>query len=130
MLKENIIQEKSFRFSISIIRLYKQLCANHEFDIARQILRSGTSIGANIEESIGVQSKKDFLSKINIALKKVRETNYWIKLLDDSNILPAEFEYLKADSLEIVTIISSIVKTLKKQLKTIEDQFFIFHFSF
>jgi four helix bundle protein len=116
-LKDNIIQDKAFKFAINIIKLYKTLCANHEFDIARQLLRSGTSIGANIEESIGAQSKRDFLSKMNIALKESRETNYWIKLLDATDLLPAEFEFLKKDCLEIISISSSIVKTLKEQLK-------------
>ncbi len=117
MKKQNIIQEKSFKFAIEIINLYKVLKAKQEYDLARQILRSGTSIGANIEESIAAQSKKDFLSKVSIALKEARETNYWLKLLGESKLLPTQFFFLKNDSIELITIMSSIVKTVKEQLK-------------
>ncbi|RLD73133.1 MAG: four helix bundle protein [Bacteroidetes bacterium] len=117
MKKQNVIQEKSFKFAIEIIKLYKVLKSQHEYDLARQVLRSGTSIGANIEESIAAQSKKDFLSKVSISLKEARETNYWLRLLDVSELLPIEFSFLKNNSLELITIMSSIVKTLKEQLK-------------
>ena len=116
-MKQNIIQDKSFKFAIKIIELYKVLKAKQEFDLARQILRSGTSIGANIEESIAAQSKKDFLSKISISLKEARETYYWLKLLDATELLPTKFSFLKDDCNELITIMSSIVKTLKEQMK-------------
>lgn len=116
-MKENVIQEKSFRFAIGIIKLYKELYKRHEFDIGRQLLRSGTSVGANIEEAIAAQSKRDFLSKINIALKEARETQYWLKLLDSTDLLPTDYRYLKDDSRELISLSSSIVKTLKIKLK-------------
>ncbi len=116
MQKENLIQEKTFQFSLDIIKLYQYLKENKEYDIARQVLRSGTSIGSNIEEAIGAQSKKDFLSKNNISLKEARETYYWLRLLNESDILPTEFKFLLDDNLSIINILSSIVKTLKKQL--------------
>jgi four helix bundle protein len=83
-MRDNVIQEKSYIFAIRIVRLYKYLIKQQkEFVLAKQILRSGTSIGANIEEAIGGQSKKDFLSKLSIAYKEARETNYWLRILKD-----------------------------------------------
>ena len=80
-MKENIIQQKSYLFAIKIIELYKHLIGTKkEFVLSRQLLRSGTSIGANIEEALGGQSKKDFISKISIAYKEARETKYWLSL--------------------------------------------------
>ena len=81
-MKENIIQTKSFAFAIRIVNAYKYLQSEKkEFVLSKQMLRSGTSIGANVEEAIGGQSKKDFIAKISIAYKEARETKYWIKLL-------------------------------------------------
>ena len=116
MQKENLIQEKSFQFSLNIIKLYRYLKEVQEYEIAKQVLRSGTSIGANIEEAIAAQSKKDFLSKNNISLKEARETYYWLRLLKESKLLPYEFKFLLDDNLSIINILSSIVKTMKKQL--------------
>jgi len=80
--KENILVDKSYSFALRIIKLYKYLCENKkEFVLGKQVLRSGTSIGANIEEACGGQSRKDFYAKINIAHKECRETNYWLRLL-------------------------------------------------
>ena len=85
MKKDNIVQKKSYVFALRIINLYKFLKSErNEYDLSRQILKSGTSIGANIEEAIGAQSKKDFISKLSIAYKEARETHYWIRLLRDS----------------------------------------------
>lgn len=84
-MKENIILTKSYNFALRIVILYKELCENKkEFVLSKQLLRSGTSIGANLEETMGGQSKKDFLAKITIAYKEARETHYWIRLLIDS----------------------------------------------
>jgi len=115
-MKDNLIQKKSFEFSLNIIKLYKGLKAKQEYDIARQLLRSGTSIGANIEESIGAQSKRDFLAKISISLKESRETYYWLRLLKQSDMLDSKYFFLLDDNLSIINIISSIVKTMKEQL--------------
>ena len=85
-MNKNIVKEKSYHFALSIIKLCHKLKNNREFELANQLLRSGTSIGANIEEAIAGQSRKDFISKMSIALKEARETNYWLRLLRDSNI--------------------------------------------
>ncbi|MCB0479761.1 MAG: four helix bundle protein, partial [Crocinitomicaceae bacterium] len=90
-MKENIIQQKSFAFAIRTVNAYKYLQSEKkEFVLSKQLLRSGTSIGANIEEATGGQSKKDFIAKMSIAYKEARETKYWIKLL-------AATEYLESD---------------------------------
>ncbi len=116
MRTNNIIQEKSFKFAIRIVNLYKHLCEEKkEFVLSKQVLRSGTSIGTNIEEAIGRQSEKDFLSKISIAYKEARETLYWLRLLLATNYLNQE----QADSLigdidEICKILGKIEITIKK----------------
>jgi four helix bundle protein len=116
-MKENIIQHKSFQFAIRIINLYKYLTnEKKEFVLSKQILRCGTSIGANIEESIGGQSERDFLSKISIAYKEARETLYWLKLLKETDyIKKEEFESLFYDAEEICKIIGSIQISIKKK---------------
>jgi len=87
-MEDNIIQQKSYAFSVRIVNLYKYLVEDRKaYDIGRQILRSGTSIGANIEEGVGGQSKADFVSKMNIAYKEARETSYWIRLLRDTDYI-------------------------------------------
>jgi len=89
MKEENVIQQKSYAFALRIIQLYRYLAQEKkEFVLAKQILRSGTAIGANVEEAIGAQSKKDFLSKMAIAYKEARETKYWLRLLKDTKYLP------------------------------------------
>ncbi len=81
-MKNNIIQRKSYDFAIRIVRIYKYLCEEKkEYTLSKQLLRSGTSIGANVEEAIGGQSEKDFFAKLTIAYKEARETKYWIRLL-------------------------------------------------
>ena len=114
-MRDNVIQEKSYIFAIRIVRLYKYLIKQQkEFVLAKQILRSGTSIGANIEEAIGGQSKKDFLSKLSIAYKEARETNYWLRILKDSGYLKLkEFESIFFDLEEIQKLLTTIIKTTK-----------------
>ena len=114
-MKKNIIQEKSFCFALRIVKLYKYLKDNKkEYVLSKQLLRSGTSIGANIEEAIGGQSKNDFVSKISIAYKESRETLYWIKLLKESGYLNLkQAESIINDCEEIIKIITKIQKTMK-----------------
>ena len=114
-MKKNIIQEKSFCFALRIIKLYKYLKDNkNEYVLSKQLSRSGTSIGSNIEESIGGQSKNDFVSKISVAYKESRETLYWLKLLKASNYLnQKQSESLINDCEEIIRIITKIQKTMK-----------------
>ncbi len=115
MKKENVIQSKSYNFALKIIQLYKFLSQEKkEFVLGKQILRAGTSIGANIEESVGAQSKKDFLSKVSIAYKEARETKYWICLLRDTKILSIEqAKGLLNDCEELLKIMGKIQTTIK-----------------
>lgn len=115
MKKENIIQTKSYAFAIRIIKVYKHLCENKkEFTLSKQLLKSGTSIGANIEEAIGGQSTKDFYAKLCISYKEARETKYWVRLLTDTNFLSKdESESLLTDIEEILKILGSILKTIR-----------------
>lgn len=116
-MKENIIQNKSYKFAIRTVNLYKYLVKEKkEFVLSKQILRSGTSIGANVEEALGGQSKKDFLNKMSIAYKETRETGYWLKLLKDSNILAENHFYsIYQDLEEIIKIFTKIQKTTRNQ---------------
>jgi four helix bundle protein len=116
-MKENIIQQKSFAFAIRIVELFKYLQSEKkEFVLSKQILRSGTSIGANIEESIGGASDKDFLHKLTISYKEARETIYWLKLLHATQYLTdKEFESLHKDAEEICKILAKIQLTLKSR---------------
>ena len=115
MKSENIVQQKSYDFALKIIQLNKLLIAtSHEYEIARQILKSGTSIGANAEEAIGAQSRRDFKAKLSISYKEARETHYWLRLLRDSKIIENKIsEPLLKDCNELLKIIGSIIKTLK-----------------
>lgn len=93
MKADNIIAQKSFDFALAIIKLYTHLKQNNEFIISKQILRSGTSIGANIEEAIAAQSKRDFISKMAIASKEAGETKYWLRLLSESQIVKINVDF-------------------------------------
>lgn len=111
MKKENIILERSFDFALSIITLYQQLVLNKEYVLSKQLLRSGTSIGANIEEATAAISKKDFISKMSIASKEARETRYWLMLLQRSQIIKFDFNVYINEINQIVNILTAIVKT-------------------
>jgi len=114
-MKENIIKEKSYAFALEIIETYKKLGNKKEFILSKQLVRSGTSIGANIEEAIGAQSKKDFISKISISYKEARETHYWLNLLTDSNFLnKTESDKLIKDCEELLKIIGAIQRSSKE----------------
>ena len=116
---DNLVREKSFDFALLIIDCYKFLTNKNEYVLSKQLLKSGTSIGANIEEAQAAQSLKDFLSKMSIASKEARETLYWLKLLDSSNYLRG---YPKTDKLfeeinSIINILTKIVKTVSSSIK-------------
>ena len=115
-MKENIIQQKSFAFAIRIVNAFKYLQSDKkEFVLSKQLIRSGTSIGANVEEAIGGQSKKDFISKISIAYKEARETKYWLRLLEATNHLEEkEVKALLDDVEELCKILSSILVSSKQ----------------
>lgn len=111
MKTDNKILEMSFDFSLQIIELYKILLEKREFVLSKQLLKSGTSIGANVEEATAAQSKNDFISKMAIASKEARETRYWLRLLDQSKLVPLDYSpYLNAIE-HIINIITKIVKT-------------------
>ena len=117
MKQGNVVQEKSFAFAVRIVKLYRYLCEEKkEYVLSKQILRSGTSIGANIEESIGGQSEKDFFTKLSIAYKEARETVYWLKLLATTDYLTEEqANSLLDDAKEICKIIGKIQTTIKNR---------------
>lgn len=110
---ENILLIKSYAFALRIIQFHRYLRDDKkEYELAKQLLRSGTSIGANAEEAVGGISKKDFIAKIGIAYKEARETKYWLRLLKDSNLLESEIKSsLILDVEELLRITGSIIKT-------------------
>jgi four helix bundle protein len=110
-MEENIIKDKSFKFALKIIELYKYLHVEKEYVVSKQILKSGTSIGANVNESISAQSRKDFISKMSIANKEARETKYWLLLLNESQLVKYDYSSYLNDIEEIIKILTSIVKT-------------------
>lgn len=118
MKTDNVIVDKSKAFALRIIRLYKYLTeTKKEFILSKQLLRSGTSIGANVKEGIRGQSKADFYAKMNIALKEVSETEYWLELLHESDYLTdqeKDFESLYQECQEVLRILMSITKTQNK----------------
>lgn len=120
MTRDNIIQKKSYEFAIRVVNAYKFLSNEQkEFVLSKQLLKSGTSVGANIEEAIGAQSDKDFLHKFSIAYKEARESLYWIKLLNSTEFLNDEVaKSLISEVTEILKIISKIQVTTKAKLNS------------
>lgn len=117
---ESIIAKKAYAFAIDVIKLYKKLIADKkEFVLSKQLLRSGTSIGANINEAVSGQSKRDFVHKLSIALKEARETFYWLNLLKDSDFIDqVTFDDIEKKCSEIIKILSSIILTTKEKYFT------------
>ena len=118
-MKENIVQAKSYQFALRIVKLYLFLKQEKkEYELSKQLLRSGTSIGANVEEAIGGQSDKDFLSKMSIAYKECRETHHWIRLLHDSSFISEDEKIsLIDDCEELLKIIGKIQSTMKDKIR-------------
>jgi four helix bundle protein len=114
-VKRNVISELSINFALKIIKLHKYLCdEKHEYDMSRQVYRSGTSVGANIAESKNAQSKADYVSKLSIALKEADETEYWLDLLYATNYLDdTQYESINLDCAELIKLLTSIIKKLK-----------------
>ncbi len=117
MKEGNVLQEKSYAFALRVVGTGRELMeGRREYILSRQLLRSGTSIGANVEEAIGGQSTRDFEAKLSIAYKEARETQYWLRLLSDSHYLDrAEADALLADVDELQRILGSILRTLKNK---------------
>jgi len=116
-LRENIIKDKSFNFALRIVKLSKYLVeSKSEYVLSKQVLRCGTSIGANVEEAIGGQSKKDFVNKLSIAYKEARETHYWLRILYKSEYIDKRlFDSIEKDCEELMKILGSIKITIQKQ---------------
>ncbi len=111
-MAKSIIKGKSYKFALETIQFCSLLRDRKHFEIAKQLLRSGTSIGANVEEALAGQSKKDFYAKMCIASKEARETNYWLRLIKDATLFDdKDLENLLNNSLELIKILTSIVKT-------------------
>src|SRR5258708_690864 len=116
MKSGNVIQEKSYAFALWIVRMYQHLTEQRrEFVLSKQVLRSGTSIGANVEEAIGGHSDKDFAAKMSIAYKEARETHFWLRLLRDAGYLgETESKSIIVDCEELLKLTGSIITTMKR----------------
>ncbi|MCO5291324.1 MAG: four helix bundle protein [Chitinophagaceae bacterium] len=119
-MRENVIKIKSFEFAVRIVKFYQFLCnEKKEFVLSKQVLRSGTSIGAMVREAEHSESKADFIHKLSIAQKEINETIYWLDLLRATDyISPQQFESIHADAVEIIKLITSIIKSTKKNIKS------------
>jgi len=123
MIKQSLVAEKSYAFALTVIQLVRTLRQKHEYELATQLLRSGTSIGANVEEALAGISRPDFIAKMGIASKEARETRYWLRLIHDSKIVPAhDTAPLIKHADELLRMLIAIVKTSQvrqlPQLKT------------
>ncbi|MBV6879994.1 four helix bundle protein [Epilithonimonas ginsengisoli] len=114
-MKENIVKKKSFVFAVRIVKLYQYLCENKkEFVLSKQLLRSGTSVGAMIREAEHAETKNDFKHKLAIAQKEINETIYWLELLKETAYLTnEEFDSINADATEIIKLLTTILKSVK-----------------
>jgi four helix bundle protein len=117
-MRESILRDKAFAFAIRSIKLYQYLVGEHkEFVLSKQVMKSGTSIGANIEESAHAQSRIDFVHKLSIAQKEASETNYWIRLLRDTGYVNAKLaDSLLSDCEELQKLLTSSIKTAKRNI--------------
>jgi four helix bundle protein len=117
-MTESIVGSRSYYFALKVIALYKQMLDQREFVLSKQLLKSSTSIGANIEEATAGMSRKDFAAKMAIASKEARETRYWLRLLSDSDIVQDyNFSDLLTEIDEIVKMLTKIVKTTQLETK-------------
>ena len=123
-MKDSVLRSKSYAFAIRVINLAKFLRdEKKEYILSKQIVRCGTSIGANIEEASGAQSDNDFIAKLHIALKESKETHYWLRLLRDTKyITEDQAESLLGDISEIITILTRSLKTIKSRTKSPSKQ--------
>jgi four helix bundle protein len=118
-MKRSFIREKAYSFALNIIKLYQSLVSRNEYVISRQVLKSGTSIGANVEEALAGQSRADFLSKMSIASKEARESNYWLRLLRDSSLCTdEEVREILDESERVLKMLTAIVKTTRSGMLT------------
>ena len=117
-MKENIVKNKSFTFAVRIVKLYQYLCENkREFVLSKQLLRSGTSVGAMIREAEHAETKNDFKHKLAIAQKEINETIYWLELLKETAYLnDEEFISINEDATEIIKLLTTIIKSVKSSI--------------
>ena len=118
MATKSIVGEKSFEFALKIVALYQVLRGQKEFVLSKQLLRSGTSIGANVQEALAAQTRKEFHSKMTIALKEARETIYWLRLLKASRLVELDYSVCLNGAEELNRILSSITKNTKPEKKS------------
>lgn len=118
MKRDNVVKDKSFRFAIRIVKLFQYLQSEKkEFVLSKQVLRSGTSVGAMIREVEHSESNKDFIHKMAVAQKEINETIYWLELLKETDYLTIdEFDSLNKEAIEIIKLLTSIIKTSKNKL--------------
>ena len=118
-MKENVVKNKSFAFAVRVVKLYQYLCAEKkEFVLSKQLLRSGTSVGAMVREAEHAETKNDFKHKMGIAQKEINETIYWLELLKETDYLTQEqFESINTDAVEIIKLITAILKSVKANIK-------------
>ncbi|NBC16736.1 MAG: four helix bundle protein [Bacteroidetes bacterium] len=114
---DNVVQRNSYAFAVRIVRMYQHLAKEkREFVLSKQVLRSGTSVGANVEEALGGISKKDFAAKMNIAYKEARETSYWLRLLHDTRYLDeVSFQSMHDDCEELLRLLYTIVQSARSE---------------
>jgi len=117
-MAKNVIKGKSFRFAIRIVKLYQFLVSDkREYVLSKQLLRSGTSVGAMVREAEHAETKKDFIHKMAIAQKEINESIYWLELLKETDCLSqTEFESLNKDAVEIIKLLTSIIKSAKANI--------------
>ena len=117
-MKENVVKTKSFAFAVRVVKLYQFLINEHkEYVLSKQVLRCGTSVGAIVREAEHSESTADFVHKLAIAQKEINETIYWLELLKETNYLSQDqFESINADAVELIKLITSIIKTTKSNL--------------
>ena len=112
---QSVIAKKSFAFALRVINAYRFLMDNKEYVLSKQLLRSGTSIGANCREAKNAQSRLDFINKLNIALKEADETAYWLELLHEGDFIDqASFDSMYGDCVELIKLLTAIIKTTKE----------------
>ena len=113
---KNVVQDKSFSFAVRIVKLYKYLITEHrEYVLSKQLLRSGTAVGALIREAEQAESKADFIHKMAISLKEANESAYWLELLKETEYLETKaYESIKADNIELLKLLTSIIRTSKE----------------
>jgi len=118
MMKKNVLIDRSFAFAVRIVKLYQHLLDKKEFVLSKQMLRSGTSIGANIREAQNAESKNDFIHKLAISQKECEETMYWLELLQETNFLTKyEFDAINKDAQEILKMLRSAILTAKNKTR-------------